>query len=328
MTIGTGTVVAATVLSDTPACTSSRLRKSGWRAPVVALLKLVLPRKWLRRVVGVEPPFGPPFLRVLASVASKEWLSWVPTFGLPSLLALPGTITFRPDRSPSPFFAAVAPPRQPVRPPLLPFWPMPVEAPSLPPAPPTPSPAPHDVDSAFGSWLPGSSEVTGVYTYACQDAIHGAHAGYCYPQILPSGPALLLTRRPVPPPRMRCACRRLLLHLSLPEGVLDAARLCSIAGHRLTFVKMLLMHAYASLFMLLSQGNCREAFAQSSSAARTVCAASSSRGRLFVSYASSRVTSVPFATTSLQSRRPTTSRRKLSTRCTPHNAPALRRKGG
>ena len=199
MTIGTGTVVAATVLSDTPACTSSRLRKSGWRAPVVALLKLVLPRKWLRRVVGVEPPFGPPFLRVLASVASKEWLSWVPTFGLPSLLALPGTITFRPDRSSSPFFAAVAPPRQPVRPPLLPFWPMPVEAPSLPPAPPTPSPAPHDVDSAFGSWLPGGSEVTGVYTYACQDAIHGAHAGYCHPQILPSGPyssADPLTRAP------------------------------------------------------------------------------------------------------------------------------------
>ena len=160
---------------------------------MVALLKLVLPRKWLRRVVGVEPPFGPPFLRVLASVASKEWLSWVPTFGLPSLLALPGTITFRPDRSPSPFFAAVAPPRQPVRPPLLPFWPMPVEAPSLPPRRLREPRAPRRGQRVW-FWLPGSSEVTGVYTYACQDAIHGAHAGYCYPQILPSGAALLLTR--------------------------------------------------------------------------------------------------------------------------------------
>ena len=37
---------------------------SGWRGPLVALLKLAMPRKALRRVVGVEPPYGPPFLRV------------------------------------------------------------------------------------------------------------------------------------------------------------------------------------------------------------------------------------------------------------------------
>lgn len=131
-------LVLTTIVSDTPACTSSRLRSSGWRAPIVALLKLAMPKKALRRVVGVEPPYGPPFLRVLAAVASKEWLGWMPTFGMPSLLQLPGTITFRPDR----------PSTQLPRP-----------------------PPPLSAASVFDAWMPGG-EVTGVYTYACQDAVH------------------------------------------------------------------------------------------------------------------------------------------------------------
>jgi hypothetical protein len=283
MTIGTGTLVAATVLSDTPTCTSSRLRKSGWRAPVVALLKLVLPRKWIRRVVGVEPPFGPPFLRVLASVASKEWLGWIPSFGLPSLLALPGTITFRPDRPSSPFSAGVAPPSQPMRPPLLPFWPMPAEAPAppLPPAPPAPSSGPYgDGDHAFGSWFPGGSEVTGVYTYACQDTIHGAPAARTTQE---SGRAAwgyhtlrLLTCGALARVRDRFACPdAALLALASPRMLagdfyyifryqkafwMRPASLALLQAVGSLFVKMLLMHVYASLFMLLSQDNCREAF--------------------------------------------------------------------
>ena len=39
---------------DASRCRTWRSTTSGWRRPVVAVLKLVLPRKWLRRVVGVE----------------------------------------------------------------------------------------------------------------------------------------------------------------------------------------------------------------------------------------------------------------------------------
>lgn len=146
MTIGTGSLVLTTILSDTPACTSSRLRSSGWRAPLVGLLKVAVPKRWLRRVVGVDPPYGPPFLRVLAAVASREWLGWLPSFGLPSILALPGTITFRPDR-PSSGGGGISPRDLPAAPGF-------------------------SAAAVFDSWLPGGSEVTGVYTYACQDAVH------------------------------------------------------------------------------------------------------------------------------------------------------------
>jgi len=202
MTIGTGSLLLTTMLSDTPACSSEGLRTSGWRGMVVALTKWLLPRRWLRRIVGVEPPYGPPFLRVLAAVASREWLGWVPNpFGLPSLLALPGSITFKPDRATtSALEAAVAEPR-PIR----------LE------------------QSVLESLIPvgyGSEELAGVYTYACKDQ---RWSDYYYIFRYPAfwyAPASMA-----------------LLHSLLS--------LC---------VKMLLMHAYASIFMLLSQSNCREAF--------------------------------------------------------------------
>jgi hypothetical protein len=124
------------MVSDTPACASDRLRRSGWRGPVVALLKRPMPRKLLRRVVGVEPPYGPPFLRVLAAVASREWFGWMPDF-LPSVLALPGQITFRPDRWAEETTSALL-----------------------------------EQQSFLEAMLPGTHELSGVYTYACKDARH------------------------------------------------------------------------------------------------------------------------------------------------------------
>ena len=178
-------------MSDTPVCTSGRLRARGWRAPVVAVLKVVVPKKWVRRVVGVEPPYGPPFLRILAAVASREWMSWLPTLGLPSLLALPGTITFRPD----------------------PVSRREIEAASA-----------LSASSVLGSWLPSGSEVTGVYTYACQDVVH---SDFLY-----------------------------IFRYSKAYWVRPASSaLLQAVGSLL--IKMLLMHVYASLFMLLSQTSCR-----------------------------------------------------------------------
>lgn len=203
MTLGTGSLILTTVLSDTPACASSRLRTSGWRAPVVALLKRSVPRKWLRRVVGVDPPYGPPFLRILAAVASELWFSWVPDVGLPSILTLPGSITFRPD--------------QPA-----------VAAARASPSGTTPLPEPSPSFFPFNALFPGEPGVTGVYTYACRDMLH--HDFYYifrYQKATWLRPASLY-----------------LLHAIVS--------LC---------IKMLLMHTFASLFMLLSQGNCREAFA-------------------------------------------------------------------
>ena len=192
-------LLLTTILSDTPSCTSSRLRASGWRAPIGFLLKRTpIPKRLVRRAIGVEPPYGPPFLRVLAAVASREWLSWVPSFGLPSILALPGTITFRPDR-PSP----------------------------SPPSPRASAPLSDVTASVIDTWLPGGSEVTGVYTYACQDAVHSDfYYIFRYQKAFWMRPA-------------------------------SFALLQAIGS---LLVKMLLMHAYASLFMLLSQGTCREAF--------------------------------------------------------------------
>ena len=69
MTLGTGSVLLATMLHDTPQCATDRLRKTGWRAPALRVARRVLPLRWLRRIFGVEPPFGPPFLRVLTSWA-------------------------------------------------------------------------------------------------------------------------------------------------------------------------------------------------------------------------------------------------------------------
>lgn len=133
MTIGTGSVLLVTLLHETPQCTSSVLRTSGWRAPIVPLLRNVLPLPLLRRVLGVQPPRAPPFLRLLAAVVSREWLGWVPGLGLPSVFALPGTISFRPSRS---------------------------------------APRVFDLsDAAEARWF-DFEELTGVYTYGCHDTQH------------------------------------------------------------------------------------------------------------------------------------------------------------
>ena len=194
MTLGTGSVLLATMLHDTPQCATDRLRKTGWRAPALRVARRVLPSAWLRRIFGVEPPFGPPFLRVLAAALSNEWLGWLPSFGgwLPSLVSLPGTITFKPGGSGG--------------------LPAGVSA----------------VDDAglASSWLSSGQELAGVYTYVCQDTRHGDfHYLFRYHAFW-----------------MRPAAMALLHAL----GSL--------------LVKMLLMHAYAALFMLLAQANCRDAW--------------------------------------------------------------------
>ena len=194
MTLGTGSVLLTTMLHDTPQCATDRLRKTGWRAPALRVARRVLPRGWLRRIFGVEPPFGPPFLRVLAAALSNEWLGWMPSLGgwLPSLLSLPGTITFKPGGSGG--------------------LPAGVSA----------------VDDAglASSWLSSGQELAGVYTYVCQDTRHGDfHYLFRYHAFW-----------------MRPAAMALLHAL----GSL--------------LIKMLLMHAYAALFMLLAQANCRDAW--------------------------------------------------------------------
>mmetsp|Transcript_39068 Transcript_39068/g.91406 ORF Transcript_39068/g.91406 Transcript_39068/m.91406 type:complete len:386 (-) Transcript_39068:946-2103(-) len=139
MTIGTGSILLTTMLHDTPACTSDLLRTAGWPAPLLRVLRVLLPHQWLRRIQGVEPPYGPPFLRVLAAVISREWLGWMPSFGLPYLMALPGTITFKPGVAKRATASASM-----------------------------------QLTSAFGGWLPGGTqELTGVYTYACRDVMYG-----------------------------------------------------------------------------------------------------------------------------------------------------------
>ncbi|KAL3928862.1 MAG: hypothetical protein SGPRY_002210, partial [Prymnesium sp.] len=183
-------ILLTTMLHDTPACTSERLRTTGWRHLLLPLVRGLIPRHWLRRIFGVEPPYGPPFLRVLAAVISREWFSWVPTFGLPSLLALPGSITFKPRRGSLGDLASV------------------------------------DDEDGWSGWLIGSNELAGVYTYACQDTMHGDFYYLFRYQAFWMRPAAMA-----------------LLHA-----------LSSL------LIKMLLMHAYASLFMLLAQANCREAF--------------------------------------------------------------------
>lgn len=188
MTVGTGSILLTTVLHDTPSCSSDVIRAAGWRGPLLRLSRHVLPHAWLRRLFGVEPPYGPPFLRVLAAVVSREWLDWLPTLGMPSLLALPGTITFKPGAGQPPLDDGFA------------------------------------LDS--GGWLPDAQELTGVYTYTCRDAVHGDFYYLFRYQAFWMRPAAVV-----------------LMHAF---GSL--------------LIKMLLMHAYAALFMLLAQGNCRDAF--------------------------------------------------------------------
>lgn len=137
MMLGTGSVLLTTMLHNTPACSSERLRRGGWRRPLLRLVRWAVPQRWLRRIFGVEPPYGPPFLRVLAAVLSRDWLAWMPSLGIPSLLSLPGTITFQPAGSGG-LSAGV------------------------------------DADDAgLGGLLASGQERAGVYTYACRDAIHG-----------------------------------------------------------------------------------------------------------------------------------------------------------
>ena len=194
MTLGTGSVLLATMLHDTPQCATDRLRKTGWRAPALRVARRVLPLRWLRRIFGVEPPFGPPFLRVLAGALSNDWLGWLPSFGgwLPSLLSLPGTITFKPGDSGG----------------------LPAGVSAV------------DDGGLASSWLSSGQELAGVYTYVCQDTRHGDfHYMFRYHAFW-----------------MRPAAMALLHAL----GSL--------------LIKMLLMHAYAALFMLLAQANCRDAW--------------------------------------------------------------------
>mmetsp|Transcript_47691 Transcript_47691/g.158980 ORF Transcript_47691/g.158980 Transcript_47691/m.158980 type:complete len:272 (-) Transcript_47691:575-1390(-) len=139
MTFGTGSVLLATLLHDTPACTSSTIRSSTWRAPLVPLLRGVLPPRLLRRIFGVVPPRAPPFLRLLAAVLSHEWLGWVPSLGLPSAFALPGTISFRP--SPHMRGGSLA----------------------------------TGGGGGEGGWL-AVRELAGVYTYGCYDSVHADRA--------------------------------------------------------------------------------------------------------------------------------------------------------
>ena len=197
MTIGTGSLLLTTIVHETPACVSLRLKTRGWPAPLVRLFNRALPARWVRRAFGVQPPLGPPFLRVMAAVLSQQWLYWVPSFGLPSLLSLPGSITFRPTPADAQHPASVSP----------------IEG--------------RDI---FGSPLSRpveSPRLTGVYTYTCQDEEYGDFRYiFRYSTYWLGKPASL--------------------HLLRAAGSL--------------FFKMMLLHAYASLFMLLSQGNCRDAF--------------------------------------------------------------------
>eukprot|EP00316_Scyphosphaera_apsteinii_P021773 CAMPEP_0119347516 /NCGR_PEP_ID=MMETSP1333-20130426/108561_1 /TAXON_ID=418940 /ORGANISM="Scyphosphaera apsteinii, Strain RCC1455" /LENGTH=174 /DNA_ID=CAMNT_0007360063 /DNA_START=678 /DNA_END=1199 /DNA_ORIENTATION=+ len=80
--------------------------------------------------------------------------------------------------------------------------------------------------ASFGGWLPGAEELTGVYTYACRDSNYGDFYYLFRYQAFWMRPAAMV-----------------LLHAF---GSL--------------LIKMLLMHSYAALFMLLAQGNCRDAF--------------------------------------------------------------------
>ena len=204
MGVTTGSVLLTTLVAETPACTSDRIRDAAWRGPLLRILRPLLPRRALRRVLGVEPPFGPPFLRVLAAQLSSDWLGWVPSwvlFGLPSPLALPGTITFRPGTSPA---AAQFLRRHPSY----------GAAPGFSRA------------ELTGGWLPGAREVSGVYRYTCADARHGDFV-YAF------------------------TYRALWMR---PAAVALLRAFGSLA------LKLLLMHAYAALFMLLAQGNCRDAF--------------------------------------------------------------------
>ena len=111
MTFGTGSVLLATLLHDTPACTSSTIRSSAWRAPLVPLLRGVLPPRLLRRIFGVVPPRAPPFLRLLAAVLSHEWLGWVPSLGLPSArpVALASSSSVAPPLGPPSAWRAAQP---------------------------------------------------------------------------------------------------------------------------------------------------------------------------------------------------------------------------
>jgi len=81
-------------------------------------------------------------------------------------------------------------------------------------------------NSFEGGWLPDTQGLTGVYTYACRDVDHGDFFYVFRYQAFWMRPAAVV-----------------LLHAF---GSL--------------LIKMLLMHAYAALFMLLAQGNCRDAF--------------------------------------------------------------------
>lgn len=189
---GTGSLLLTTMLHDTPACTSSRIRSNGWRRPLVWLLKPLqplLPTAWMRRAFGVEPPFGPPFLRLLAAIFSEEALGWLPSFGLPSLLGLPGTIAFTPVDAASDS-----------------AWHL-------------------SGDEDLIAW---AAELGGrpigppvVYTYSCRDVVHDDY-NYVFRYS-----AFWMQRA--------------------PSSFAFARAAGSLAA------KMLLMHAFASLFMLLSQ---------------------------------------------------------------------------
>ena len=199
MTIGTGSVILTSMLHDTPTCVSDRLNSSGWRRPVLRLLGGRLPRRWLRRIVGVEPPYGPPFLRVLVAVACREWLGWMPAVpGLPSI-GLEGDITFtaidRAERHAADWLLG-GPERS--------------------------------ADAVLGArMLPQQAQMlTGVYTYACRDARHGDFDYLFRYQAFWMRPAAYVVLHAI--------------------GSL--------------LIKMFLMHAYAALFMLLAQGNYRDAF--------------------------------------------------------------------
>lgn len=114
----------------------------------------------------------------------------MPTMGFPSLLSLPGSITFKPRRGGLGVLPNV------------------------------------DADDGLSGWFIGSNDLAGVYTYACQDTKYGDFYYLFRYQAFWMRPAAMA-----------------LLH--------------AVSS---LMIKMLLMHTYASLFMLLAQANCREAF--------------------------------------------------------------------
>ena len=54
MGVTTGSVLLTTLVAETPACTSDRIRDAAWRGPLLRILRPLLPRRALRRVYAID----------------------------------------------------------------------------------------------------------------------------------------------------------------------------------------------------------------------------------------------------------------------------------